>query len=183
MCMSPSSLGNCTIYSTWCIMICLVILILSLLLFIQSLYSLSKLQIYLSLVLFLLLLVITLDIEHLNTYHYNILLGLVNIRSKELIKQLYFPGAKPIQLHCSTACASTSSCTDTCTLTWLVRTDDIRTERVNEEILPGRKHFYATNSAAQVLMCIDFAAMTCIVGLICISELKGFSVSSREKAY
>ena len=32
---------------TWCIMICLVILILSLLLFIQSLYSLSKLQIYL----------------------------------------------------------------------------------------------------------------------------------------
>ena len=38
-----TSLGNCTIYSTWCIMICLVIPILSLLLFIQSLYSLSKL--------------------------------------------------------------------------------------------------------------------------------------------
>ena len=56
-----SSLGNCTIYSTWC---SLVIPILSLLLFIQSLYSLSKLLfIYLSLVLFLLLLVIlTLDI-------------------------------------------------------------------------------------------------------------------------
>ena len=34
---------TCTLYSTWCIMICLVILILSLLLFIQSLYSLSKL--------------------------------------------------------------------------------------------------------------------------------------------
>ena len=67
MCTSPSSLGNCTIYSTSCIMIYLVIPILSL---IQSLYSLSKLQfffIYLSLVLFLLLLVITLDIEHLNT--------------------------------------------------------------------------------------------------------------------
>ena len=32
MCMSPSSLGNCTICSTWCIMICLVIPILSLLL-------------------------------------------------------------------------------------------------------------------------------------------------------
>ena len=46
VCMSPSSLGNCTIYSTWCIMICLVIPILSLLLFIQSLYSLSKLQIF-----------------------------------------------------------------------------------------------------------------------------------------
>ena len=44
VCMSPSSLGNCTIYSTWCIMICLVIPILSLLLFIQSLYSLSKLH-------------------------------------------------------------------------------------------------------------------------------------------
>ena len=41
----------------------------------------------------------------------------VNIRSKGLMKQLYFPGAKPIQRHCSTACASTSSCTDTCTLT------------------------------------------------------------------
>ena len=27
MCMSPSSLGNCTIYSTWCIMICLVIIV------------------------------------------------------------------------------------------------------------------------------------------------------------
>ena len=34
---------TCTIYSTWCIMICL---ILSLLLFIQSLYSLSKLQFF-----------------------------------------------------------------------------------------------------------------------------------------
>ena len=44
MCMSPSSLGNCTIYSTWCIMICLVIPTLSLLLFIQSLYSLSRSQ-------------------------------------------------------------------------------------------------------------------------------------------
>ena len=37
---------TCTLYSTWCIMICLVIPILSLLLFIQSLYSLSKLQIF-----------------------------------------------------------------------------------------------------------------------------------------
>ena len=34
----------CTLYSTWCIMICLVIPILSLLLFIQSPYSLSKSQ-------------------------------------------------------------------------------------------------------------------------------------------
>ena len=31
-----------------------------------------------------------------------ILLGLVNIRSKGLMKQLYFPGAKSIQLHCCT---------------------------------------------------------------------------------
>ena len=135
MCMSPSSLDNCTIYSTWCVMICLVILILSLQLFIQIPFLN---YIYLSLVLFLLLLVIALDIEHL---HYNILLGLVNISSKGLMKHLYFPGAKPIQLHCSTACASTSACTDirTCTRTYLVRTDGIRTERVNEEILPGRK--------------------------------------------
>ena len=35
---------TCTLYSTWCIVTCLVILILSLLLFIQSLYSLSKLH-------------------------------------------------------------------------------------------------------------------------------------------
>ena len=56
---------TCTLYSTWCIMICLVILILSLLLLIQSLYSLSKLHLLVS-CLFLLLLVITLDIEHLN---------------------------------------------------------------------------------------------------------------------
>ena len=35
---------TCTLYSTWCIMICLVILLLSLLLFIQSLYSISKLH-------------------------------------------------------------------------------------------------------------------------------------------
>ena len=38
---------TCTLYSSWCIIICLVIPILSLLLFIQSLYSLFKLQIYL----------------------------------------------------------------------------------------------------------------------------------------
>ena len=125
MCMSPSSFGNCTIYSTWCIMICLVIPILSLLLFIQSLYSLSKLLIYLSLVLFLLLLVIiTLDIIPTT-------IG----TSKQLMKQLYFPGAKPIQLHCSTACASTS----TCTYMYTCIVGNIRTERVNEEILPRRK--------------------------------------------
>ena len=37
---------TCTVHSTWCIMICLVIPILSLLLFIQSLFSLSKLHIF-----------------------------------------------------------------------------------------------------------------------------------------
>ena len=40
----PNEEGD--MHSTWCIMICLVIPILSLLLFIQSLYSLSKLQIF-----------------------------------------------------------------------------------------------------------------------------------------
>ena len=119
MCMSPSSLGNCSIYSTWCIMICLVIPILPLLLFIQSLYSLSKLLIYLSLVLFLLL---------FSTYHYNILFELVNIRSKGLRKQLYFPGAKPIRVHWSTACALTSTMASE--LKGLIK----------EEILQGRKH-------------------------------------------
>ena len=38
----PDEEGDMHIYSTWCVMICLVILILSLLLFIQSLYSLCK---------------------------------------------------------------------------------------------------------------------------------------------
>ena len=37
---------TCTLYNTWCIMICLVIPILSLLLCVQSLYSLSKLQFF-----------------------------------------------------------------------------------------------------------------------------------------
>ena len=37
------------------------------------------------------------------TYQYNILLGLVNIRSKGLTKQsLYFPGAKHVHIHCFT---------------------------------------------------------------------------------
>ena len=163
MCMSPSLFGNCTIYSTWCTMICLVILILSLLLFIQSLYSLSKLQIfsiYLSLVLFLLLLVITLDIEHLNTYHYNILLGLVNIRSKGLTKQLYFPGAKSIQLHCCTACASTSTCTDTCTLTYLFGTDDTEPKGLTKKSSQGENLFLCNKFISSS---IDFVAMTCII--------------------
>ena len=116
--------------------------------------------VYLYLVLFLLLLVITLDIEHHSTNHYNKLLGLVSIRSKGLMKQLYFPGAKPIQLH---SCALTSTCTNihTCTLTWLVWTDDIRTETVNEEILPGRRHI----SMQQIhqLLYVDFVAMACII--------------------
>ena len=42
----PMKRVTCIVYSTWCIMICLVIPILSLLLFIQSLYSLSKLQVF-----------------------------------------------------------------------------------------------------------------------------------------
>ena len=89
--------------------------------------------IYLSLVLFF----VTLDIEPLNTYHFNILLGLVNIRSKGLTKQLYFPGAKPIQVHCSTACASTSTCTNIHVHSWLgLMTSELR---VNKETLQGRK--------------------------------------------
>ena len=38
--------------------------------------------------------------EHLNTYHYNVLL---TSEVKGLTKQLYFTGAKPVQIHCSTA--------------------------------------------------------------------------------
>ena len=136
-------------------MICLVILILSLLLFIQSLYSLSKLH------LFLVLLVITLDIEHLNTYHYNILLGLVNIRSKGLMKQLYFPGATSIQLHCSTACASTSTCTDTCTLTyrWLgLMTSEPK--GLTKKSSQGENLFLCNKFISSSF---DFVAMTCII--------------------
>ena len=57
---------TCTLYSTWCIMICLVILILSLLLFIQSLYSFLNCHLLVSCP-FLLLLVITLDIRRTPT--------------------------------------------------------------------------------------------------------------------
>ena len=44
LCSCPMKRVTCTIYSTWCIMLCLVTLILSLLLFIQSQYSFSKLH-------------------------------------------------------------------------------------------------------------------------------------------
>ena len=110
--MSLSSLGNSTIYSTWCIMIRLVILILFLLHFNPYIPFLNFS--FTCILSFLLLLVFTLDKEHLNTYHHNILLGLV---SKGLMKQLYFPGAKPI--HCSTVCASTSTCTNIHLHSWL----------------------------------------------------------------
>ena len=155
--MSPSSLGNCTIYSTWCIMICLVIPILSLLLFIQSLSKLQIFFIYLSLVLFLLLLVITLDIEHLNTYHYNILL---NIRSKGLTNQLYFPGAKP---NCSTACASTSTSIHVCLHSWLgLMTSHpkglTKKSSQGENLFPCNKFI-----SSSIIMCNDFVAMTCII--------------------
>ena len=159
MCMSPSSLGNCTIYSTWCIMICLVIPILSLLLFIQSLYSpflnCNFFHLLVSCPFFVITLVIALS-EHLNnTYHYNILLGLVNIRSKGLTKQswfIYFPGAKiftfsvlllqpapiPLYIHVLMACI-------------MVRTDDIRSERVNKEILLGKSYFHTKLQVHQLL--------------------------------
>ena len=96
---SPSSLGNCTIYSTWWIMICLVIPILSLLLFIQSFLNCNFFSFTCLLSFFLLLLVIlTSDI-------------IPTTIGTRLMKQLYFPGVKPIKLHCSTARASTSTCT------------------------------------------------------------------------
>ena len=130
MCMSPSSLDNCAIYSTWCIMICPVIPILSLLLLIQSQYSLSKL---LHLLLSCPFLVITLDIEHLPT------IILVNIRSKGLMKQFYFPGAKPIQLHCVPLHVLRPEHVPICIHVHLHSWLGLMTERVNEEILPGRK--------------------------------------------
>ena len=157
MCMSPSLLGNYTIYRTWCIMICLVIPILSLLLFIQSL---SKLQLLVSCPFFCCYLVITLDIEHLNTYHYNGLLGLVSIRSKGLTKQLYFPGAKVIRVHRSTASAPVPIYIHV----HLVTTDDIRTERVNKEILPGSKRISMQQiHQLQYYNVYSFVAMTCII--------------------
>ena len=75
---------------------------------IQSLYTLSHLLVSCP---FLLLLV----------PNPNILLGLVNIRNKGLKKQswfvyMYFPGAKPVHVHCFTS--STSTYTNVCAL-WL----------------------------------------------------------------
>ena len=134
---------------------------LSLLHFIQSL---SKLQFFsfTCLVLFLLLLVITLDIEHLNSYHYNILLGL---RSKGLMKQLQFPGAKPIQLHCSTACASTSTCTDTCIYTYIRSWLGLMTSEpkgLTKKYSQGENLFLCNKFISSS---IDFVAITCILAL------------------
>ena len=160
MCMSPSSLGNYTIYSTWCIMICLVITILSLLLFIQSLYSLSKLFIYLSLVLFLLLLVIiTLDIIPTT----------IGTSKHQVNKAIYFPGAKPIQLHCSTACASTSTI-HVHLHSWLgLITSEpkglTKKSSQGENLFPCNKFI-----SSCIIMCIDFVAMTCNI-LYCWTEM------------
>ena len=158
MCMSPSSLATCTIYSTWCIMICLVILILSLLLFIQSL---SKLQIcsFTCLLFFLLLLVIALDMEYIIIIYYwdrSIL-----PRSITFTVPLHVLQPAPVLMH-----VHLPSCLGLMT---------------SEPKGLTKKSYRAENlhvflSSAPVLMCIDFVAMTCIImycRLICISELKG----------
>ena len=46
----------------------------------------------------------------------------------------------------------------------MVRTDNIRTERVNEEILQGRNLFPCNKFISTCnIMCIDFVVMTCII--------------------
>ena len=116
-------------------------------------------HIYLSLVLFLLLLVITLDIEHLDTYLYNILFGLVNIRVNDYTSQkqnlcnftvaLHVLQQAPVLIHVHLH-------------SWLgLMTSELKGLTKNP---PREKtYFYATNSSAPVLMCIDFVAMTCII--------------------
>ena len=141
MCMSPSSLGNC---STWCIMICLVIPILSLLLFIQSLYSLS----YLSLVLFLLLLVIiTLDIipTTIGTSKRS------NYTSQELnLFNFIVPPhvLRPAPVH---------TCTLTCLGLITSEPKGLTTKSSQgENVFPCNKFI-----SSCIIMCIDFVAMTC----------------------
>ena len=61
------------------------------------------------------------------------------------MKQLYFPGAKPVKfivpLHVLQPAPVPIYMHVHVQLFIMVRTDDIRTERVKEEILPGRKVF------------------------------------------
>ena len=129
-----------------------------LLLLIQSLYSLSKLQFYLSLLLFL---VITLDIEHRNTYHYNVLLGLVNIRSKGLTKHLYFPGAK-VPLHVLRP-ASVLIYIHIHLHSWLgLMTTEPKGLMKNSS--QGENLFLCNKFIRScIIMCIDFVAVTCII--------------------
>ena len=138
-------------------MICLVIPILSLLLFIQSLYSLSKLQIffiYLSLVLFLLLLVIltlviiptTIGTSKRSNY---------TSQERNLFNFIVPPHVlQPAPVHA-------------CTLTQLVRTEPkglTKKSSQGENLFPCNKFI-----SSCIIMCIELCpAICCIVGLICI---------------
>ena len=99
MCMSPSSVGNCTIYSTWCIMICLVIAVLSLLLFIQSL---SNCNCFLTCLLsfLLVLLVIIIRCHRPNPKTLILLQRLVIFRSERVNETIVVPQEQNLLFYC-----------------------------------------------------------------------------------
>ena len=73
------------------------------------------------------------------------------------------PGAKPIQVHCTTACASTRTCTDVHLHSWLgLMTSEPKglTKKFSqgENLFPSNKFI-----SSCFIVCIDFVAMTCII--------------------
>ena len=180
MCMSPSSLGNCTIYSTWCIR------------YAQSclfcfLYNIA----FLNCTFFHLLVSCPFFADFSNySLHrpsLNTMIGTSKHQKRRVNETIILPRSKTVQVHCSIGCASTSTCTNVRTLYMhvhtivMVRTDDIRTERVNEEILLGRTLIPFISS------CTIMLVMTCII-MYCKTDMhqdysEEISIPPKEKAY
>ena len=164
MCMSPSSLGNCTIYSTcnWCIMICLVIPILCLLLFIQSLFT---------------CLLSFFDCCHRPNPNTLILLQrLVVIRNERVNKTIvvhYASQEQNLLFHCVCSLLQAAlipmyvyvhvhACTYVLHYGYI---GEDRTERVNEDILLGRKptsmHYCKFISSCTIMYVMTRIIMYC----------------------
>ena len=117
----------------------------------------------------------------------NTMIGTSKHQKRRVNETIILPRSKTVQVHCSIGCASTSTCTNVRTLYMhvhtivMVRTDDIRTERVNEEILLGRTLIPFISS------CTIMLVMTCII-MYCRTDMhqdysEEISIPPKEKAY
>ena len=110
----------------------------------------------------------------------HIMMQQVLYNSKGLMKQsrIYFPGAKPVHVHCITVFCFFNqhlrmyTNVRTCTCAYLmacfvVRTDDIRSERVNEEILLGRQpiSIQNCNSSCTISTCNSCLMVFTVYGI------------------